>query len=227
MEKFTFYNDELRILQHTFMKKYELTKKSITFEGRTLFQIKSLRSIPEIALRKGALGGYIESEKNLSQEGPCWVFKNAYVMDDAVVKEDARVYAYCIIKDQAVICGNAFVYEGVWVYDQAVVEWNSVVYENARIFGKAVISGGEDGPRIVASSYINFNVSYGHDYLFMVLPYDYLCFSFSQVGPICGSDGFCGNLDEFKIHLETNYDYLREKDTLVVSATHYLNLPQR
>ena len=41
---------------------------------------------------KGALGGYIEKEKNLSQEGDAWVYGDARVSGDAWVSGDARVY---------------------------------------------------------------------------------------------------------------------------------------
>ncbi len=56
-------------------KKYELTKNTKDFFGKTLFQIKALVEFGSII--KGELGGYIEKEKNLSQEGDAWVYGNA------------------------------------------------------------------------------------------------------------------------------------------------------
>ena len=51
------------------MKKYELVKSSkIVYGGTTLYRIKALIDIPNI-VKAGELGGYIESEKNLSHEG--------------------------------------------------------------------------------------------------------------------------------------------------------------
>ena len=60
------------------MKKYEILmdkKNTIEFEGRTLYRIRALRDFNDV--KKGNIGGYIESESNLSQEGDCWVYDNA------------------------------------------------------------------------------------------------------------------------------------------------------
>ena len=58
------------------MKKYELlVDDTITFLGVQLFRIKALISFSGI--EKGEVGGYIASEKNLSQYGNAWVSGNA------------------------------------------------------------------------------------------------------------------------------------------------------
>ena len=58
------------------MKKYELlVEDTITFFGVQLFRIKALISFSGI--EKGEVGGYIASEKNLSQSGDAWVSDNA------------------------------------------------------------------------------------------------------------------------------------------------------
>ena len=71
------------------MKKYELlVDDTITFLGVQLFRIKALISFSGI--EKGEVGGYIASEKNLSQYG------------DARVSGDARVYGdadYIVFKN--------------------------------------------------------------------------------------------------------------------------------
>ena len=64
------------------MKKYELlVEDTITFFGVQLFRIKALISFSGI--KKGEIGGYIASEKNLSQYGNAWVYGNARVYGDA------------------------------------------------------------------------------------------------------------------------------------------------
>ena len=59
------------------MKKYELVKdRTIQFLGRTLFQIQAVREVKlnnGDIVKAGDLGGYIESEQNLSQEDSAWV----------------------------------------------------------------------------------------------------------------------------------------------------------
>ena len=83
------------------MKKYELlVDDTITFLGVQLFRIKALISFSGI--KKGEVGGYVESEKNLSQYGDAWVYGNAKVYGDAEVYGDAKVYGdadYIVFKN--------------------------------------------------------------------------------------------------------------------------------
>ena len=74
------------------MKKYSLTKTTKECFGITLFQIKAEISFGNVS--KGELGGYIEKEENLSQEGNAWVSGDARVFGDAMVSGDARVSGY-------------------------------------------------------------------------------------------------------------------------------------
>ena len=77
-------------------KKYTLVKSDTvtTWDGRKLFRIKAAVAIVALGIAKGDLGGYIESEENLSQ-----VYGNAWVSGDAWVYGDARVYG------NARVCG--------------------------------------------------------------------------------------------------------------------------
>jgi hypothetical protein len=71
------------------MKKYELTTESKIQFGCTLYRIKALISFTTISgeeIHVGDLGGFVQSEKNLSQvSGNAWVSGNAQVSDDARV----------------------------------------------------------------------------------------------------------------------------------------------
>ena len=71
-------------------KKYSLTENKIEWYGKTLFQIKAEISFRNV--NKGDLGGYIEKEKNLNQDGDAWVSGDAWVYGDAQVYGDAWVY---------------------------------------------------------------------------------------------------------------------------------------
>ncbi|WIM84919.1 hypothetical protein QP020_02495 [Gallibacterium anatis] len=73
--------------------KYQLTENSIVLNNRKLYQIKALKDLPEIGVKAGDLGGWIENESNLSQNGNAWVFDDARVSGDAEVFDDARVIA--------------------------------------------------------------------------------------------------------------------------------------
>ena len=102
--------------------KYKILKDEfIEFDGRKLYRIKALKDFHNV--KEGEFGGYIESEKNLSQEGNAWVYGNAWVSGDA------RVY------------GDAWVYGNVRVSDDACVSGNARVYGNARVSGNACVSG--------------------------------------------------------------------------------------
>ena len=58
-------------------KKYKLTNnKKETIFG-TLFQIEALIDFGNV--KRGELGGWIEKEENLSQEGNAWVYGDAMV----------------------------------------------------------------------------------------------------------------------------------------------------
>ena len=125
-------------------KKYELFKEdSIEFNGRTLFRIKALKdfqTIHGLTINIGDLGGYIQSEKNLSQEGNCWVSGKAMVMENARVKDNARVSFYARVCDNAILQDNAKALHHSIICDKAIVKDNAIVSSNSVIKGNAVIS---------------------------------------------------------------------------------------
>ena len=57
--------------------KYKLSKTKKDWCGTTLYQIEATASFGSVA--KGKLGGYIEKEANLSQDGDAWVSGDARV----------------------------------------------------------------------------------------------------------------------------------------------------
>lgn len=74
------------------MKKYELTTDTKSIFGKRYFRIRALVDFGNVS--KGDLGGYIESEDNLSNDtgyGNAWVGGEAYVGGDARVVGEARV----------------------------------------------------------------------------------------------------------------------------------------
>lgn len=128
------------------MKKYELTDETIVVDGHTLHRIR---------YSNGVLGGFIESEANLSQEGGCMVldeamvYGDARVFADALVSGNAQVYGFCMIcalrtgadillefsrspkiYGRARIAGNAKVARVVSVFDDACISGNARVYSS-------------------------------------------------------------------------------------------------
>jgi len=106
--------------------KYKLTKNKKTIGDVTLYQIEALKDFSDI--KKGDLGGWIEKESNLSQQGDCWVSCRARVYDNAIVSDNAWVF------------GNAQVSGCAWVSGNARVFGNARVSDNAWVSGSAIIN---------------------------------------------------------------------------------------
>ena len=113
--------------------KYEFTGEVKICFGRTLHQIRAKISFGNIA--KGDIGGWIESEKNLSQGGDAWVSGNARVFGDAWVSGNAWVFG------DACVSGNARVFGDAWVSGNARVSGDAWVSGNARVSGDACVFG--------------------------------------------------------------------------------------
>ena len=118
-------------------KKYKLTQENIDFLGRTLYRIEALKDFDKV--KKGDMGGYVESEKNLSQEGNCWIYDNAVVFDSAYVCGDAKVCDNAQVFGDARVYDNARVFGNAEVWNNALVDDNALVYDNAKVFGNAQV----------------------------------------------------------------------------------------
>ena len=120
--------------------KYELLKSdTIQHYGRTLYRIRARISFNDV--NKGDLGGYIESEINLSFNTNTWVYGNARVFGDAQVSGNARVFGNARVCGNAEVYSNAQVYGEAQVYGKVQVSGDAQVYGNARVFGNAQVSG--------------------------------------------------------------------------------------
>lgn len=107
-------------------KKYEL----IPSDREGLYRIKALKDFGNV--KKGDIGGYVEGEKNLSQLGDCWIY------DNAVVRDNARIFDYAIIRDNAVVRGE------VRIFDNVIVRDNVIIGGEAQFCGNAIISSDKD-----------------------------------------------------------------------------------
>lgn len=116
------------------MKKYELTDEKKQIAGRTLFRIRALKDFLDV--KAGDLGGWIESENNLSHSSYSWVYNNAMVYGNAMVSDNARVFGNARVSDNAQVSGNARVSGGACVFDNARVSGDARVSGNAWIYGR-------------------------------------------------------------------------------------------
>ena len=126
-------------------KKYEFTGETKDWNGHTIRRIRAVKTVANVAT--GELGGWIEKEENLSQDGDAWVSDNAWVFGyarvygDARVSGDARVYGNARVSGDAKVYGNAKVSGYAWVFGDAWVFGNAEVYGDAKVFGDAWVSG--------------------------------------------------------------------------------------
>jgi len=121
-------------------KKYKILKN-----GR----IEALRSFENV--NKGDIGGFVDSDMNLSHDGTCWVFNSARVSGDARVSDSARVSGDAEVSDSAwvsdsarvsgdaEVSDSAWVYGSAWVSDSARVSGDAEVSDSARVFDSAQI----------------------------------------------------------------------------------------
>jgi len=113
--------------------KYKLTENTKIIYDIILHQIKNLET--------GELGGWIESEKNLSQHDKCWVSGNARVYGNAQVSGNAWVSGDARVYGNAQVSGNACVSDDARVYGDAHVSGDARVYGDAHVSGDAWVSG--------------------------------------------------------------------------------------
>ena len=176
------------------MKKFELTSEFITnISGTKLFRIKALVEFGNI--KAGELGGYIEKEENLDQDGNAWVFDNARVYGDAKVCGDAKVYGDAKVCGNAKVCGdaevcgnarvcgNAWVCGDAWVYGDAEVCGNAKVCGDAEVCGNAKVCGDAD-------------YAYAHGFGSEYRTTTFFRLRNGDVGVRCGC--FYGTLQEFR-----------------------------
>lgn len=132
--------------------KYEFTGEQKTRYNRVLNRIRYLQDYPEQKVLQGQEGGWIESEKNLDQED------DSFVLNEAVVMNDATLAGNVIVKDNATIRGSAVLKGLIDVGGNSLIMGNSkldtecskhineelgrlMVCGNTRIVDDALING--------------------------------------------------------------------------------------
>ena len=126
-------------------RKYKLTDECMQYEGHKLYRIQALRSFADI--KEGDLGGYIESEDNLSHDGTCWAYDEAKVFGNAKVCGQSKAYDNAKVYDNALVSGKTQIYNGAEVYGKAMIYGKAKIYNeamvagNAEVFGNALVRG--------------------------------------------------------------------------------------
>jgi hypothetical protein len=142
--------------------KYEFVQgDEILVHGRRLRRIRRLSD--------GVVGGYIESEANLSQTGDCFAHRDSRVYETAKVLDNAQVYGEVFgsasISGEATLRGRAYGFAVIGdqaevfgeVFDKAQITGNGRVYGraygNARVTDSAVVYGDISGSTVAAGNH--------------------------------------------------------------------------
>lgn len=112
-------------------RKYEFTGETMEFEGHTLRRIQYIRKFDGVY--KDMLGGWIESEDNLSHEGNCRVVMEGKVFGNARVEGNGKVFQSSVIKDNAIIKGMAFITDGSVVRGDTIINGQTWIAGNSDI----------------------------------------------------------------------------------------------
>ena len=134
------------------MSKYKITEIEHP-KYPWLHRIQALIDVNE-KVPEGTLGGFVENENNLSQEGTCWIYDDAICCENGEVKEEAALYDGSLVRGYAVVTGDAT------FYDRAVAKRDCYICggeikENAIISGKAFIDTvGVNAPVIGGESHV-------------------------------------------------------------------------
>lgn len=148
-------------------KKYRLTSYSKVIDGHMLFRIRALKSFGGI--KAGDLGGYVESENNLSQYKTCWidmasaVYESARVCDNATISHsvmygdsmalDSAQVKYTTMKDKSSIRGTSMAYNAFIKSDSKIegactvrghLAFKGIIRDNVRIESPNVLVRGTD-----------------------------------------------------------------------------------
>ena len=127
-------------------KKYELTsetkKVNICSGTYIVHRIKALKDFGDV--KKGDLGGWVEKESNLSQEGNCWIYDNAMVYENAKVQDNAKVF------DNVCACDNSLVKDNAEVHgDDVYLNGTAIIHDYAKVLKGEDISVNIGGHAIV------------------------------------------------------------------------------
>lgn len=132
------------------MKKYEFTGETKTIGATTLHRIRAIKGYGKI--KAGDLGGWVEKEETLSQDGSAWVYGDACVYGGTWEKPPLYIqgtkYPFNVSSPDTIQCG---------CQNHTFQEWAQKYQEIAR----------EHGAESIVSEYVEyFNLAckmYGHE----------------------------------------------------------------
>ena len=121
-------------------KKYELIETVYRF----FYRIKALKDFQLITgeiVKKGDLGGVVNGEHNLSQEGNCWIEFEARAFDNSTVSGNAVMKGNSWAKDNSIVSGNAVMKDHSCAKGDSRISGNVIMKDNSIAFDNSTVSG--------------------------------------------------------------------------------------
>lgn len=112
--------------------KYRMIESKRLDSGEFVYRIQAISKFRD-DVEVGDYGGWIQSEKNLSPDGSCWVADDAMVINGAMVTDHATVSKNARVEVNAIVSGEAS------VTDNCLIAGSSRILELAKIGGNAMI----------------------------------------------------------------------------------------
>jgi NDP-sugar pyrophosphorylase family protein len=125
--------------------------------GMILHRIKALKDFNDV--KAGDIGGYVQSEYNLSQYGTSWIYgdaraySKAIVLNNAILKDEACISGNAILMDNAIVGGSCCIKGCARVGEDVELEGAIQVYGNAYITGSGILKRYED----IIDSYVELH----------------------------------------------------------------------
>ncbi|WP_025731562.1 hypothetical protein [Heyndrickxia ginsengihumi] len=102
------------------------------YEKHWVYRIQALKGFGDV--KAGELGGYIESDRNLSHNNNSWVYDNAVVFGNSKVKGNSVIKDYAVIKNSHVsnttVKGKSILVDSD-VYDSTILDYSYI--DNATV----------------------------------------------------------------------------------------------
>lgn len=100
-----------------------------------------------ITVWEGDIGGFVESEDNLSHDGNCWIYDTAKSVGHAIVKDNALIKHSSIVEQYAIVSGDAVLNDctivsgNATVCDKVVTNGNVFIVDDAVVCDEAKLNG--------------------------------------------------------------------------------------
>jgi conserved hypothetical protein len=213
-----------------------------------MYRIRALKDFSDV--KKGDLGGYVESEYNLSQFGNCWIYDDSIVglgskvTNNATVKNFSRVIRYSEVLGNAIIEKDSIINNASVIMDQSrvihsivmdgsYVSGNSTVNSGCLVIDSSVMNNSVVGSNINVTNgaIIRFDIEKSEDYVVYKAPMSYgRHLTASTKKDIWSCEPLAGTAEKVREYiaedefLEEDDEYLRWYDSIVAFHKNYFNI---